>query len=1830
MRNLLLTVLISFFFSTIVLGQLPPPGNCGGGTPTLASTCADACVLCTGFNGLTFANSSTDLGVAPPGFCAPALHNTQWVGFVAGTSSISIDIFVSNCGQPGSGADGDGLQIGIYGTNDCQNYQLVSNCEEYIPPNTTATFNASGLVPGGIYFVVVDGYNGDICDFDVNVTSGLAEAPPVTGTPSIDGPSNTCPGGTFTYDVSGVSGASNYEWTVNGTIVSYQQIASITVPDNGSTSFELCVTPTNPCYTGNQVCETIQIDDIAQLYEQGEICEGEVYMTMGHSFTTPSPPGGYHQFTFLSPEGCLQQMNLTLEVHPATETFLVEEICFGEVVTVGNVDFNYSGNFDIALTGSNGCDSLVHLDLTVHQDQYIYEQETICEGNYYEVTGTDPLNGFTSYLIYDAGEYNYEFIDPATGCPIHHFLALSVSSITFEPTEIDAVICPGEFYMVDFQHFYDEEGTYSVTTQNYAGCDSFIILNLSINDPVDSIAANVCYGETYMVGNQNFGTTGIHDVLLTSYLGCDSTVVLDLNVEAENLTTLVETICEGDSYMLGDSLYAQANIYQHDYISSTGCDSTVILDLSVIPTIQTTLIETVCFGETYTVGTSTFNASGTYMETLTAASGCDSVVTLNLTVRNEILTNLQEDICAGENFTVGTQSFNTTGMHQVILTSVTGCDSTVNLDLNVHDLYVETLNISICEGDSYDFEGTSYTTSDTVSVVHSDQFGCDSTINLNLYVIPSVSTTLNINICTGITYEVGSSSYGIAGSYVDTLQQTATGCDSIVYLELGVMDVLTNPITIDICEGESYTVGSSTYTETGYYEDPFITDIGCDSLVQLTLNVHPVYDDLLEITICEGEEYLVGTNSYTNTGFYTNTFPTIHGCDSVVNLDLTVLAPIITPLDITICDGESVDVGSSTYTTQGSFSETLVAASGCDSIVNLDLTVLPNPNELLDITLCEGDSFIAAGVSYDVAGTYFDTIQASNGCDSTIELRLTLLENPFTPLDVQICEGETYNVGSSTYNSTGTYRDTLVASTGCDSIVELALYVAPVYDQSIAVSICESGSYTVGSSVYTLAGNYIDTLTSSEGCDSIIRLELSITDFYEITVNQEICEGESYTLSTTDYSATGIYQEQFIATDGCDSIVILNLLVNPIPVTNISEVICDGDSVSIGGVAYYTTGMHQEIRSAHTGCDSIINLDLLVNPVYPDVQISATLCEGENYQVGNSFYGTTGMHITPLQTVNGCDSIVTLDLTIINNDSTFLVEQICGGDIYSVGSSQYTTSGLYQDMLTSTLTGCDSFVYLDLTVIAPVIVNLTEEVCQGDAFTVGNSTYTSTGMYQDMFTAMSTGCDSIVNLNLTVNPVYDITLDEIICDDEFYTVGSFDFNSTGTFEVPLETESGCDSLVTLNLITHPCQLALIMEEDPPTCAGDFNGMIRFRMTQGTPPYSYSWTHTTNGTNGNGVIENNDITTIINSLAAGTYMIDITDFYEVTYQVSISITEPDPLIGDLSPWSSGGYNISCPESTDGNISASAVGGTPPYTFRWSNGASSDYVENLGIGDYDVTITDIMGCTTVETVTLNAPQPLAVVLDPKGPPCYGDLSGSLVIEQVDGGVPPYLYSLDGEPYSAASAFNSLETGDHYISIQDANGCTVREDFYLEEAQELLLDLGPDIFIKMGESVDIELQTSYIVDTLIWDVIDTSFTCVNPTCSVGFARPFETSTYTVTAIDANGCNSTSSVTVFVDRTKEIHVPSGFSPNDDGINDYLEIFTEGNVKMINSFRVFNRWGELVHEAYNFEPGSAEGRWDGTHRGSSLNPAVFVYMVEAEFIDNEVLIFSGDVTLMK
>ncbi len=134
-----------------------------------------------------------------------------------------------------------------------------------------------------------------------------------------------------------------------------------------------------------------------------------------------------------------------------------------------------------------------------------------------------------------------------------------------------------------------------------------------------------------------------------------------------------------------------------------------------------------------------------------------------------------------------------------------------------------------------------------------------------------------------------------------------------------------------------------------------------------------------------------------------------------------------------------------------------------------------------------------------------------------------------------------------------------------------------------------------------------------------------------------------------------------------------------------------------------------------------------------------------------------------------------------------------------------------------------------------------------------------------------------------------------------------------------------------------------------------------------------------------------------------------------------------------------------------------------------------------------------------------------------------------------------------------------------------------------------------------------------------------CPNPVAS-----NLETNTYTVIVTNVNGCTATDDITINADRSINVFIPNAFSPNDDSVNDTFIVHGGGGVTGVSHLKIYDRWGELIFEGYDLPVNDHSVGWDGTFRGKEMNPAVFVYIAEVEFLDGTKNTYTGEFTLLR
>lgn len=334
---------------------------------------------------------------------------------------------------------------------------------------------------------------------------------------------------------------------------------------------------------------------------------------------------------------------------------------------------------------------------------------------------------------------------------------------------------------------------------------------------------------------------------------------------------------------------------------------------------------------------------------------------------------------------------------------------------------------------------------------------------------------------------------------------------------------------------------------------------------------------------------------------------------------------------------------------------------------------------------------------------------------------------------------------------------------------------------------------------------------------------------------------------------------------------------------------------------------------------------------------------------------------------------------------------------------------------------------------------------------------------------------------------------------------------------------------------------------------------------------------------------------------------------------------------------GTVDLGCTED-DFSLAALATGNGPlSYTWSTENGSIVSGGLTLapvinGVGTYQLVVTDTNnGCLDSASVIADQNLLLDFAFTQRSPNCER-IDGTLLFGDVDGGTQPFRYSVDGgNTFRSEPVFQGLDPDNYVLVVQDANGCEVERGTSIVPAPVFELAISENAIIDFGDFYQVDARINFplsAVDTIIWtparglDCTD----CLNPR-----AAPQETQSYRLRVETVDGCVAEDFLTIIVNEENPVYFPTAFSPNGDGVNDtFIPFASLTRVARITSMQIFDRWGESVFFNEDFAPNDPLAGWDGTLNGKPLNPQVLVYSVEVEFLNGELRLYKGDVSLLR
>jgi hypothetical protein len=1278
-----------------------------------------------------------------------------------------------------------------------------------------------------------------------------------------------------------------------------------------------------------------------------------------------------------------------------------------------------AGNYNFVVTDGLGCTDTVNLVLapvaTLTATAVLDSVD--CNGGVGMVTitasgGAAPYSGTGNFPVI-AGNYVFTVFD-ANGCVDTVGVIVAQPSPIIVTVTADSALCKGDSIMVHVSATggtapYMGTGNYkvsnasTVTVTDAAGCTA--TAPLSYYEPFE-LGVNIgysrvsCFTDTFEIivngiggtapynGDDTFYyTPGVYYFTITDANGCstnDSVVVpvppaaVNASVNAGNINCYGQTATVNITATGGVSPYNNVGTFN----LFAGSYTTLITDAQgCFDTVQYTLTEPAELVASATAPPITCS-SGTTTVTVTATGGTGSYVGTGNFVRGA-------------------------GNHQFIVSDANGCSDTVVINIGLGAVLnaTATAGPAFCNSDSvavtvsatggvspYIGTGSFTVVAGNYQFIVSDAGGCIDTAFISVAqpaALAASATASNI-ACNGGTTTVTVTATGGVQPYsgIGTFTVSAGTHQYIVTDNNGCADTVVINVTQNPALVVSTNIGA-----------PILCNGGLATLVVSALGGVPPY---------------TGTGTFqVPSGIYSGTVTDAAGCSQPVNISVTQPAALIASASVTnaLCangtgtivvtatGGTGAYAGTGTFTvTPGTYDYIVSDANGCADTVTATVT---SPNALSASSaatpaLCFGSNgtvvvSAAGGVApytgtgtFSVAqGTYIYNVTDNNGCLATTTAVVT------EPSQLII---DTTVIDANCFGDSGTVIITASGGT-------------PPY--------AGTGTFTVAADVYQYG------VTDANGCGDTINLSVNQPAQLQAfsTAGNIACNGGSASVTitavggTTPYSGEGIFTvvagtHDFIVTDahGCSDTTTITVSQPSVLLANASGGIisCNGDSAQVtvtasGGTGPYNgtgvftvaEGVYEFIVTDNNGCSDTAEITV-VNPLplAATAGAGAILCNGDSadivitatggvapYNGVGTFTVSAGTYSFIVNDANGCADTVDVTVseppllvataTVVNpgcfNGLGSVDVQASGGVAPYAGIGIFNVAAGTQSFVVTDANGCTDSV--TVTLVAPTelqaAITITQPLCFGDAGSVQVSATGGTAPYNGIGTFTVTagnylftvtdgaGCSDTVSANIIAPTALFVaaTVTDPLCNGGTGTViisatgGTAPYAGTGSFSVnsgphsfAVTDANGCSDTITV-VVNEPAILVAASSNDTVNCFSD-SGTITITATGGVPPYS-----------GTGVF----------NAPSGVYDYVVNDANGCSDTVSAQIISPDPIL------LSGVVTVGT-SPTPSNVALSVSGGVPPFTFEWSNGDTTQNLQNITVaGNYGILVTDANGCT-----------------------------------------------------------------------------------------------------------------------------------------------------------------------------------------------------------------------------------------------------------------------------
>jgi gliding motility-associated-like protein len=857
----------------------------------------------------------------------------------------------------------------------------------------------------------------------------------------------------------------------------------------------------------------------------------------------------------------------------------------------------------------------------------------------------------------------------------------------------------------------------------------------------------------------------------------------------------------------------------------------------------------------------------------------------------------------------------------------------------------------------------------------------------------------------------------------------------------------------------------------------------------------------------------------------------------------------------------------------GNYSVTVTDANNCSAETSIEITepdVLSISASLIGNALCNGDANGSASTSAEggtgpysfawssgatgelaenlAAGNYSVTVTDANNCSAETSIEITepdvlsisasLIGNPLCNGDANGSASTSAEGGTSPYSfvwssgatgelaenlSAGNYSITVTDANNCSAETSIEITEPDVFTISTSLignALCNgdnngsaSTSADGGTTPYSFswssgatgelaenlaAGNYSVTVTDANNCSAETSIEITEPDVLTISaslIGNALCNGDANgSASASAEGGTSPYS--FVWSSG-----FVGELAENLSAGNYSVTVTDANSCTAETSIEITEPVVLTISASLIGnalCNGDANGSASTSADGGTTPYSFSWSSGASGELAENL--SAGNYSVTVTDANSCTAETSIEITepnILTISASVLGNAICNGDAngsastsaeggtgpysfaWSSGATGEQAENLSADNYSVTVTdanNCSAETSIEIT--EPVVLTISASLignalCNGDAN--GSASTSAEGGTTPYSFSWSSGAAGELAENLSADN---------------YSVTVTDANNCSA-ETSIEITEPDVLTISASLIGNAL------------CNGDSNGSASTSAEGGTTPYSFSWSSGVSGE-------------LAENLSAGNYSVTVTDANNCSAETSIEITEPDVLTISASLIG----NPLCNGDANGSASASAEGGTTPYSFSWSSGATEELAENLSAGNYSVTVTDANNCSAETSIEITEPDVLTISASLIGNAlCNGDANGS-ASTSTEGGTSPYSFVWSSGANGELA--ENLSAGNYSVTVTDANNCSAENSIEITEPDVLTISTSLIGNALCNGDANGSASTSAEGGTIPY-----SYTWSSGATGE-LAENLSAGNYSVTVTDANNCSAETSIEI------------------------------------------------------------------------------------------------------